>query len=291
MGHWKLDDLPPRMRAQAESQLGLTKPLPNPVPSSASAPKVFAIPGSTLPEGSQNPRRRRGGLFKASSLGNCSDALQTPPAPSPAGFKSIVEMRAEKNASRKRKYLTPDMAETLVKSCKVSEDGTEVKFVLGCSPYMIPTAQLKKIAVIGGHPRIYKQPKVQKAEKTITLAMQPYAHLFKDWRGCPVAVYYDFLYEYPKGTPKKELIDYAYSIHKNDLDNSEKGCGDALTAAGFWEDDSRLAELHLRKFRTITKPRIILTIRKLPKVLKDRDMFEEYQGLTKGELEQSVSQS
>ena len=182
-------------------------------------------------------------------------------------------MRAEKKASRKRKYLTPDMAKGLVKSCKVSEDGNEVKFVLGCSPYMMPTAQLKKIAVIGGHPRIYKQPKVQKAEKTITLAMQPYAHYFAGWEGHPYGVYMDFCYEYPKGTPKKDLIDYQYSVSKNDLDNSEKGLSDALTAAGFWHDDSEIAELHLRKFRVITEPKIILTIRKLPKVLQDNDLL------------------
>ena len=275
MGHWKLDDLPPRMRAQAELQLGLSTPPANPVPSPAPAPKVFAIPGSTPPEGFQKPRRRRGGLFKASSFGNRSDAPQTPPAPSPAGFKSIVEMRAEKKASRKRKYLVPAMAETLVKECNVSEDGNTVQFLIGCSPYMIPTAQEKKIGKIGDKPILYKEAKVKKAEKTITLAMEPYAHHFKGWSGHPRGVYIDFLYEYPKGTPKKDLIDYLYSTQKNDLDNSNKGFQDALTKAGFWQDDNEIAELHLRKFRTITEPRIILTIRKLPRVLKDYDMFGE----------------
>jgi Holliday junction resolvase RusA-like endonuclease len=169
------------------------------------------------------------------------------------------------------------MARTLVASHKVSPDGTEVRFVLDVSPYAIPTFQQKKIAVIGGHPRIFKQAKVKKAEKAITMAMSPFANLFDSWGDSPRSVSIDFLYEYPTSTPKRDLIDYRYSIHKNDLDNSNKGFQDSLTEAGFWKDDALIAELHLRKFRTITKPRIILTIKKLKSTLNysETDLFGE----------------
>ena len=212
-------------------------------------------------------------MYKANTQAGQGNAPQTPIVPSPDGFKSIAEMRAEKKASKKRKYLTPDMAKTLVKSCKVSDDGNEVKFILGCSPYMLPTAQQRKVAVIAGQPRIYKPAKIGKAEKTITLALRPYAKHFESWKGLPFSVDIDFCYEYQKGTPKKSQIDYLYNISRSDLDNLNKGFQDAMTEAGFWEDDSVIADLHLRKFRVVLEPRIEITIRKLPTVCKINDLF------------------
>lgn len=284
--HWTLESLPPNLRAQAERQLGNTPTSsPNRLDATASsvvssspslAPtksKVFAIPNSTPPNGAQNPPRRRGGVFKANTLFASKNAPQALPEPSPAGYKSIAEMRAEKKAVKRRKTLTPDMAGSLVKSCKTSPDGNEVRFVLDCSPYMVPTAQEKKIAMIGNRPRLYKAPKVQKAEKTIMLAMAPYAHHFSEWKDCPIGVWIDFCYEYPSNTPKKDLVDFRYSLQKNDLDNSNKGFQDALTAAGFWDDDNKIAELHLRKFRVCTEPRIEIIIRKLPLIVREADLM------------------
>ena len=274
--HFRLESLPPHLRVQAERQLGVSNPsnvLSSPEDKSKTGHIVFPIPGSTPPEGYQETRRRRGGMYKANTQAGLGNAPQPPIVPSPDGFKSIAEMRAEKKASRKRKYLTPDMANGLVKSCVVSQDGNEVRFVLGCSPYMFPTAQEKKIAMIGNRPRLYKAPKVQKAEKTIMLAMAPYAHHFSEWKNCPIGVWIDFCYEYPSSTPKKDLVDYRYSLQKNDLDNSTKGLLDALTAAGFWDDDNKIAELHLRKFRVCTEPRIEIIIRKLPPLVREADLM------------------
>lgn len=268
--HFSLDSLPPHLRAQAERQLGGA---PKPAPEPPSKPRAFAIPGSTAPEGLQKPLRRRGGVFKANALSTPKDASQSLLGPSPAGYSTIAEVRAENKAKKRRKTLTPDMAKTLVKSCEVSPDGDEVRLTLGCSPYMVPTAQEKKIAMIGGRPRLYKQPKVQKAEKTITLAVAPYAHHFKGWEGSPVGVWVDYCYEYPTSTPKKDLVDFRYSQQKNDLDNSTKGALDALTAAGFWEDDNRIAELHLRKFRVLSAPRIVITVRRLPQIAQGAELF------------------
>lgn len=268
--HFTLDSLPPNLREQAARKLGLVDASirNNDRPS-------IQVHNEHAPESPKFSRRRSGGVYKANTLSVKQNAPQTLLAAFPEGFKSIAEARAEKKEIKRRKTLTPDMARGLVKSCEVSPDGTEVRFILGCSPYMIPTSQEKKIAMIGTRPRLYKVPKVQKAEKTITIAMAPFAHHFKDWTNCPIGVWIDFCYEYPKATPKKLLVDFRYSLQKNDLDNSFKGFCDALTAAGFWDDDNKIAELHLKKFRVLTEPRIVVTIRKLPYIADCANILAE----------------
>ena len=183
-------------------------------------------------------------------------------------------MRAEKKASRKRKYLTPDMSGTLVKSCKVSDDGTEVKFVLGVDPYMLSTAQ-QKGAFVGkdGRVHFFTKSKVAKAEQTLIKALSPHAKYFTEWSGSPIHLSIDFCFSFTKSISKKRIVDFTYHISRPDLDNITKAFLDSLTQSKFWADDSLIADLHLRKFRTSTTPRVELTIRKLPKVSTCNDMF------------------
>lgn len=267
--HWKLESLPPSLRQQAERQLGIVSPSPLTKETIARIASEFS---GKIPRKGDN--RIKGGMFKAQKANAATQEGEVLPNLAVQAMRR-PELHKFDKPPKTRKTLTPDMARTLVASHKVSPDGTEVRFVLDVSPYAIPTFQQKKIAVIGGHPRLFKQAKVKKAEQTITMAMKPYAHLFSSWGDSPRSVSIDFLYEYPTSTPKRDLIDYRYSIHKNDLDNHEKGLSDALTKAGFWKDDALIAELHLRKFRTITKPRIILTIKKLKSTLDsyETDLF------------------
>ena len=285
--HWTLDSLPPHLRAQAERQLGNTPTSsPNRLDATASsvvssspslAPsksKVFAIPNSTPPNGAQNAPRRRGGVFKANTLFASKNEPQALPEPSPAGFMSIAEMRAEKKASRKRKYLTPDMANTLVKSCETSPDGTEVRIVLGVDPYMVPTAQ-QKGAFVGKDNRVhfFTKAKVAKSEKALIKALSPLAHHFEGWGNAPRMLLMDFCFPFPKSTPKKEMVHYTYHSERPDLDNMCKGVLDSLTQSKFWEDDNVISELHLRKFRVLTDPKVVITVRKLHKVAAGADMF------------------
>jgi len=269
--HWKLENLPPGLREQAERQLGIVsrKPMTQETLSRIASEFKGKLPKNSIP-------KRKGGMFKASNKNTKVDNGEVVPNPGVAGIKSPEIYKFDK-LPKTRKTLTPDMARTLVASHEVSPDGCEVRFVLDVSPYAIPTFQQKKIAVINGHPRLFKQAKVKKAERTIAIAMSPFANLFSSWGDAPRHVSIDYLYEYQTSTPKRDLVDYRYSINKNDLDNSSKGILDSLTEAGFWEDDALIAELHLRKFRTITKPRIVLTIRKLSYILKssDTDLFGE----------------
>lgn len=267
--HWKLETLPPGLRQQAERQLGVAAPPPLTKETIARIASEF---GGKIPW--RGDSKIKGGMFKASRANATPKDGEVLPNPAVQAIKR-PELHKFDKAPRARKTLTPDMASSLVSFHEVSPDGTEVRFILDVSPYAIPTFQQKKIAVIGGHPRLFKQAKVKKAEQTITKAMSPYSHLFSSWGDAPRCVSIDFLYEYPTSTPKRDLVDYRYSIYKADLDNSEKGLSDALTEAGFWKDDALIAELHLRKFRTITKPRIILTIKKLKSTLNsyETDLF------------------
>lgn len=275
--HFRLESLPPHLRVQAERQLGVSNTstvLSSPEDKSKTRHIVFPIPGSTPPEGYQEPRRRRGGMYKANTQAGLGNAPQPPIVPSPDGFKSIAEMRAEKKASRKRKYLTPDMAHTLVKSCVVSPDGNEVKFILGVDPAMLATAQ-QKGAFVGKDNRVhfFTKAKVAKAQKTLILALRPFAPNCSKWGNVPVALNLDFCFPFQKTSSRKSIVNYTYHTQRPDSDNIFKEIGDAMTEAGFWEDDSVIADLHLRKFRVVIEPRIEITIRKLPTVCKINDLF------------------
>ena len=264
--HWTLDSLPPHLREQAARKLGLT--------SSPSSQNVFVVPDSTPPEGSQVPRRRRGGIYKANTLDTTSNATQALPAPSPAGFKSIAEMRAEKKAKKRRKTLTPDMAGSLVKSCEVSPDGNEVRIILNIDSYQLPTAQ-QKGAFVGKDNRVhfFTKAKVAKSEKALIKALSPYADLISRWGEVPIALEVVFCFPFPKSTPKKDIIHFAYHKSRPDVDNLVKGLLDSLTQSAFWKDDSLIADLHLQKYRVVTEPSITITILKLDDMNNSNSLF------------------
>ena len=78
--------------------------------------------------------------------------------------ESAIETKKAKGC--KKKTLTPDMADSLVKSVKVSDDGNEVKIILGVNPDSIPTAQGKGAFVDNcGHVHFFTKPKQRKAEE------------------------------------------------------------------------------------------------------------------------------
>ena len=141
---------------------------------------------------------------------------------------------------------------------------------------MLPTAQ-QKGAFVGkdGRVHFFTKAKVAKSEKTLIKAFSPYADRFSSWGNFPISVHIDFCFPFTKSSTKKSIIDFTYHTSRADIDNLAKGVLDSLTQSKFWEDDSLIADLHLRKFRTTTEPRTILTIRKLPRVAAFNDMFGE----------------
>lgn len=166
--------------------------------------------------------------------------------------------------SRKKKTLTPDMADNLVKSVNVSDDGNEVKIILGVNPDSIPTAQGKGAFVDkGGHVHFFTKPKQRKAEEAFQKALQPYAHLTRKWGDVPIELDIKLLFSYPTSTPKKQKHKIGPHITKPDGDNCIKNEVDAMTRAGFWADDSFINTYHIYKRRTTGPACIVIKITNL----------------------------
>lgn len=171
---------------------------------------------------------------------------------------------AEKQSakSRKKKTLTPDMAQNLVRAVKVSEDGNVVRIVLGLNPTMLSTAQ-QKGAFVGkdGRVHFFTKAKIAKAEKTLRMALAPYAGHTRKWGEVPIEVVFEYFFPYPSGTPKKHLHKIGPMNERPDASNITKGVCDAMTDAGFWPDDSFINTEISRKRRTTgpTCTRITIT--------------------------------
>lgn len=186
-----------------------------------------------------------------------------------AGSPSKAEAKPEEKPaaakkSRKKHTLTPDEAANLVRSVKVSEDGNEVRLVLAINPATIPTAQGKGAFVDkGGHVHFFTKPAQRKAEKAFEVALSPYAHLSRSWGEVPVEVQLDLYFEYPSGTPKKNLHKIGPHTQRPDGDNCAKGELDAMTKAGYWPDDSFINTLVIRKRRTTGPACIVIKIKNL----------------------------
>lgn len=139
-------------------------------------------------------------------------------------------------------------------------DGPSYTCVLPLDPGSLGTSQQKKISFRTR--RVFVNSKVAKGMKAVAavarlhtthvLAAVPF--------GSAVALSATYLYAYPKGTPKKRLVDNAPMPSGADLDNRDKAVVDALTQAGWWPDDRYITDLHLRKRRTTGLPRIVLAV-------------------------------
>ena len=122
------------------------------------------------------------------------------------------------------------------------------------------TSQQKRIDF--ARRRVFPNPKVLKGMKLVLAKAKPYAPLVAAAvpHGSPVAVDALFFVPYPKGTPRRRLVDGVPMPEKWDLDNKWKSVGDALTLAGWWPDDRFITSLRLRKRRTVGPPLIILAV-------------------------------
>lgn len=127
-------------------------------------------------------------------------------------------------------------------------------------PAAISTAQQKKISFRTR--RIFTNKKVAAGMRAVKLLALPHARAVQSIvpDGTPVSLSVTFFYAYPKGTPKKRLVDNAPMPQGADLDNRFKSFGDALTSAGWWTDDRVISALILRKRRTTGAPRIDLIV-------------------------------
>lgn len=167
------------------------------------------------------------------------------------GGAGKVNNEHEKKSSHKKKTLTPDMADGLVKSVDVSEDGNVVKIVMALDPGSTSTAQ-QKGAFVGkdGRVHFFTKAKIAKAAKTLRIALTPYAHHSRSWGEVPIEVVFDYFFPYPSGTPKKNRHRIGPMNERPDVSNITKGICDAMTESGFWPDDSYINNEFNRKRRT-----------------------------------------
>lgn len=145
---------------------------------------------------------------------------------------------------------------------------SESRFDLPIDPSTLCTAQQKKVSF--RQKRIFTNPKVLKGERIVALLASPHRfsvrQSIQDAPGVRLEATY--FYPYPKGTPKKRLVDNGLKTNGADLDNVHKSVQDALgpgngksfKGAGFWDDDRIISTLVLRKRYTTKSPRIEFTI-------------------------------
>lgn len=164
----------------------------------------------------------------------------------------------------KKKTLTPDMADNLVKSVKASDDGNEIKIILAIDPGTIPTAQGKGAFVDNsGHVHFFTKPKQRKAEQTFQMALEPYSGMTSKWGEVPIELDFRLFFPYPASTPKKYRHKIGHHCTKPDGDNVCKGLIDSMTRAGFWKDDSFINTYHIYKRHTTGPACIVIKITNL----------------------------
>ena len=165
---------------------------------------------------------------------------------------------------QKKKTLTPDMADGLVKSVSVSEDGNIVKILLAVDGNSLPTAQ-QKGAFVGkdGRVHFFTKSKIAKAGKALAKSLSPYAHLTSRWGRVPIQLTFDAFFAYPASTPKKNRHKIGPHMERPDGDNLLKLPADIMTDVGFWEDDSLIGTYIIRKRRTTGPACIKITIENL----------------------------
>ena len=141
-----------------------------------------------------------------------------------------------------------------------------IKFMLDIDPATLSTAQQKGMF----HGRVFTNPKVARAMKTIQKHIEPFADkvrstLDKELREADphagVKVRCIFRFAFPKSGTKKEKASWyegmrVTSARYGDVENRYKHTGDSLVLAGAIPDDHFITLLTLRKVYTFKQPKI-----------------------------------
>jgi len=135
-----------------------------------------------------------------------------------------------------------------------------VKVVLPCNPAYLSTAQQKRISFKTR--RVFTNKRVAAGMKTVRLLAQQHTSrvVAAVPHGTPALLLAVFYYAYPKGTPKKDLIDDAPMPSGADNDNRMKAPQDALVEAGWFANDKHITTTVITKRRTTGNPRIVFLV-------------------------------
>lgn len=97
------------------------------------------------------------------------------------------------------------------------------------------TAQMQKIAMVNGKPRIYKPSKVLEARNILIKHLRPFKP--KETIQGPVELKVTWLF--PRGKNHKHN---EWKVTKPDTDNLQKMLKDCMTQLGFWNDDAQVVK-------------------------------------------------
>ena len=137
-----------------------------------------------------------------------------------------------------------------------------IQFNLNVNPADLPTSQQKGVRIIKVHgrmmPMFYEKKNVKDAHTLLKYSMEK--HRPNDPMHGPIALSVEYLFPYPKGTPKCRQIEGAPMVQRPDVDNIQKLFQDVMTEMGFWDDDSQIWKLTLVKRRTVIEPMIKVSV-------------------------------
>lgn len=132
-----------------------------------------------------------------------------------------------------------------------------IQFKIDCIPPKA-TAQQKKIAMIGGKPRMYDPKNVKSAKQDMLSLLTPHKPTVP-FEG-PVRLSIVWIYPWRKSEPKKNRTEgYKPCDTRPDCSNLVKAFEDCMTRIGFWNDDSQVFDLKFSKYWG-DKPGIQVTV-------------------------------
>lgn len=103
------------------------------------------------------------------------------------------------------------------------------------------TAQQKGVRIVAGHPHFYEKEAVRKAKAQLS------DHLFDYVPANPLKGALKVSVTFAFGTKDKKKIRGEFRTSRPDVDNLYKGLADLLSQMGFFDDDSQIVDLSLRK--------------------------------------------
>lgn len=103
------------------------------------------------------------------------------------------------------------------------------------------TAQQKGVRIVGGHAQFYEKKEVSEAKAVLKDALLEFVPDDPIKGAVSISVTWAF------STTVRKKLEQEFRTTRPDLDNLFKGLADCLTDLGFWDDDSQIVNLSLRK--------------------------------------------
>lgn len=140
--------------------------------------------------------------------------------------------------------------------------GGVFRMSLPIDPATLSTAQQKRFDPRSR--RFFTSRKVAAGMRAVAALARPYAAEVRRVVGDsgPVELGMAFCYPWPRSAPRRGRADMEPMAVGADCDNRAKAPIDALSAAGWWDDDRRIARLVLAKVRTVGDPRMEVAVRR-----------------------------